>query len=132
MQTFCSNRYQPIAASTSCTTPEKAGFPVTPGYVVWALTMIIPSIISLKIINWQLDRNKKSILFGLIIGFLGAAGQLILFHALKTGPAYLVFPFVSLSPVATILLSFWLLKERASTIAWIGIILALIAIPLLS
>jgi len=112
--------------------PEKAGFPATLGYVIWALTMIIPSVVALKIINWQLDRNKKSILFGLIIGFLGAVGQLILFHALKTGPAYLVFPFVSLSPVATILLSLWLLKERASTIAWIGIILALIAIPLLS
>jgi drug/metabolite transporter (DMT)-like permease len=62
----------------------------------------------------------------------GAGGQLILFQALRTGPAYLVFPFISLSPVVTIILSFILLKERASIRGWIGIMLALIAIPLLS
>ncbi len=112
--------------------PEKAGFPATLGYIVWSLTMIIPAVVALKIINWRLDHNKKSILSGLLIGILGAAGQLILFQALKTGPAYLVFPFVSLSPVVTILLSLWLIRERASRKSWVGIILALIAIPLLS
>ncbi|WP_456440747.1 EamA family transporter, partial [Caldithrix abyssi] len=48
------------------------------------------------------------------------------------GPAYLVFPFISLSPVVTILLSYVFLKERASVRGWLGIVLALIAIPLLS
>ena len=64
--------------------------------------------------------------------FFGPAGQLILFQALRTGPAYLVFPFVSLSPLVTILLSLWLLKEKASVKAWVGIVIALVAIPLLS
>jgi drug/metabolite transporter (DMT)-like permease len=112
--------------------PEKAGFPATLGYIVWAFTMIIPALIALKIINWKLETNKKAILYGLIIGISGAAGQLILFQALRSGPAYLVFPFVSLSPLVTILLSLFLLKERASLKSWIGIIIALIAIPLLS
>jgi drug/metabolite transporter (DMT)-like permease len=112
--------------------PEKAGFPATLGYIVWAFTMIIPALIALKIINWKLETNKKAILYGLIIGISGAAGQLILFQALRSGPAYLVFPFVSLSPLVTILLSLLLLKERASLKSWIGIIIALIAIPLLS
>ena len=31
--------------------PEKAGFPATLGYIVWALTMIIPAVVALKIIN---------------------------------------------------------------------------------
>jgi len=57
---------------------------------------------------------------------------LILFQALRTGPAYLVFPFVSLSPLVTILLSLLLLKEKASMKSWIGITIALVAIPLLS
>ena len=57
---------------------------------------------------------------------------MILFQALRTGPAYLVFPFISLSPLVTILLSIWLLKERASFRAWIGIILASVAILFLS
>ena len=112
--------------------PEKAGFPATLGYSVWALTMIIPAVFALKINHWQLDKDKKSIYYGLIIGGLGASGQLILFYALKTGPAYLVFPFISLSPLLTIILSFILLKERVIARSWAGIVLALLAIPLLT
>ncbi len=112
--------------------PEKAGFPATLGYVVWSLTMILPAIIALKLINWKIEYDKKSIFLGLLIGFTGAGGQLILFQALRTGPAYLVFPIISLSPVVTILLSYTFLKERASKKGWIGIIFAIFAIPLLS
>ncbi len=112
--------------------PEKAGFPATLGYVVWALTMIPPALVALKIINWKLEADKKSIFLGCVIGFTGAGGQLVLFQALRTGPAYLVFPFISLSPVITIILSYIFLKERASRKGWIGIVLALIAIIFLS
>ncbi len=112
--------------------PEKGGFPATLGYAVWALTMIIPAVIVLKKVGWQIDKDKKSIWLGLVIGFTGAGGQIILFQALRTGPAYLVFPFISLSPVITIILSLMFLKERAGKRAWFGIILALLAIPLLS
>ena len=112
--------------------PEKAGFPATLGYTVWALTMIPCSLVALKIISWKLEYSRRCLLYGVVIGFLGAGGQLILFQALRIGPAYLVFPFISLSPVITILLSYALLKERASSRSWIGIAIALIAIPLLS
>lgn len=112
--------------------PEKAGFPATLGYTVWALTMIPPALVALKIIHWKLEHDRRSILLGLVIGFTGAGGQLILFETLRLGPAYLVFPIISLSPVVTILLSYFFLKERASARGWVGIILALIAIPLLS
>jgi len=112
--------------------PEKAGFPATLGYAVWALTMIPPALVALKIINWKLEADKKSIFLGCLIGFTGAGGQLVLFQALRTGPAYLVFPFISLSPVITIILSYVFLKERASRKGWTGIVLALIAIIFLS
>ncbi len=112
--------------------PEKAGFPATLGYSVWALTMIPPSLVALKVIHWKLDRDWKSVLLGSAVGFLGSGGQLILFQALRMGPAYLVFPLISLSPVITILMSYFLLKEHASRKRWIGILLALLAIPLLS
>ena len=69
----------------------------------------------------------------MIIGFLGAGGQLaLLSKAIVTGPAYLIFPIISLSPVVTILLSIMFLKERATVKGWVGIVLAVIAIPLLS
>jgi drug/metabolite transporter (DMT)-like permease len=112
--------------------PEKAGFPATLGYSVWALTMLIPAYVVLKKINFKIEFDKQSIFLGLTIGFTGAAGQVILFQALRTGPAYLVFPFISLSPVITIFLSLIFLKEKATKRGWVGIILALIAIPLLS
>jgi len=112
--------------------PEKAGFPATLGYSVWALTMIPVSLIALKKVNWQLNNDKKSILYGMLAGLLGSGGQLILFQTLRIGPAYIVFPIISLYPVVTIILSIIFLKERASKKAWAGIILALIAILLLS
>ncbi len=112
--------------------PEKAGFPATLGYIVWSLTMILPALVGLAIIKWKLDRDWKSVMYGMIIGLLGAGGQLALFHALVVGPAYLVFPIISLSPVITILLSVIILKETASKRHWIGIVMALAAILLMS
>jgi len=56
----------------------------------------------------------------------------VLFDTLRRGPAYLVFPVISLSPVVSVFLSVVLLGETASPRAWAGIALALVAIPLLS
>lgn len=112
--------------------PEKAGFPATLGYSVWALTMIPVAVIALKLIGWKLDHDRRSILFGMSAGLLGCGGQLILFQCLRIGPAYIVFPIISLYPVVTIILSVFLLKESASKRSWVGIILALMAIVLLS
>ena len=112
---------------------SKAGFPETLIYVVWSVTMIIPAVIALKTVNWELETDSKSILYGFIIGLLGAGGQLALFTgAITNGPAYLIFPIISLSPVVTILLSVLLLGEKTSRMGWIGVILALISIPFLS
>lgn len=112
--------------------PEKAGFPATMGYIVWALTMIPCAIVALAIINWKLETDKKSILLGSAIGLLGAGGQLLLFQALREGPAYIVFPFISLFPVLTIILSVVFLKEKTGRRQWIGIFTALLAIFFLS
>lgn len=112
--------------------PEKAGFPATLGFSVWALSMVPCALVALSIINWKLEYNPRSVVLGLLIGFLGAGGQLILFQALRDGPAYIVFPVISLSPVVTIFLSSVFLKERTNKRHWIGIVLALIALVLLS
>ncbi len=112
--------------------PEKRGFPATMGYCVWALTMIVPSFFAMRAAGWKLDTSRRAVVLGLAIGFLGSIGQIVLFHVLIVGPAYLVFPIISLSPVLTILMSFLFLKERTSTRSWTGIALALVAIPLLS
>lgn len=113
--------------------PEKSGFPGTLIYIVWSITMILPAIIALKLINWKIDHDLKSIFYGVLIGFTGAGGQIaLLTQALKNGPAHLIFPIISLSPIITILLSFIFLKERVGKLGFIGIIIALISLPLLS
>ena len=110
--------------------PTENGFPETLVYCVWALTMIPPAIIALKLIDWKLNRDKKSIIYGCLIGILGAGGQMVLFHAVSEGPSYLIFPIISLSPMVTIVLSYTFLKERTGILGTIGIILALLALPL--
>jgi drug/metabolite transporter (DMT)-like permease len=112
--------------------PEKAGFPATLGYSAWAMTMIPVTFIALKLNNWKLDHDRRSIIYGMSAGLLGSGGQLILFQCLRMGPAYIVFPIISLYPIVTIFFSVAFLKERANRRSWIGIILALIAILLLS
>jgi uncharacterized membrane protein len=112
--------------------PEKNGFPATLGYAVWALTMVPCALVALAVIGWVPEHDLRSVLLGSIAGLLGAAGQLVLFDALRRGPAYLVFPVISLSPVVSVLLSVLLLGETASPRAWAGIACALAAMPLLS
>lgn len=110
--------------------PTEYGFSETLIYCVWALTMIIPAVFVLKRNNWKLQRDKTSVFYGCLIGLLGAGGQMLLFHAVKVGPPYLIFPIISLSPIITITLSFLLLRERTGWIGALGIVLALVALPM--
>jgi uncharacterized membrane protein len=112
--------------------PGRAGFPPTLVYIVWSLTMIPCALVGLAIIKWKLDYDLKSVIFGMTIGLTGAGGQIALFKALLEGPAYLVFPIVSLSPAVTVLLSVMFLKETTTRKHWVGITIALIAIVLMS
>jgi len=110
--------------------PARNGFPETLTYCVWALTMIPPALFALHRIGWRLQYDRKSIFLGSIIGLLGAGGQMVLFHAVQAGPAYLIFPLIALSPVITIALALLFLGERSSKLGAVGIVLALASLPL--
>ena len=110
--------------------PAENGFPETLIYVVWALTMIAPALYALAREGWRLEHDPRSLLYGSLIGLLGAGGQMLLFHAVHTGPTYLIFPLIALSPVVTIALSVSWLKERVTWVGALGIALALLAMPL--
>lgn len=105
------------------------GFPETLVYCVWALTMIPPALVVLRQAGWKLDRSPRAIGYGMAVGLLGAGGQMVLFYAVARGPAYLIFPIISLSPVITIALSYLLMGERTGRLGAIGILLALLALP---
>ena len=110
--------------------PAEHGFPDTLTYVVWALTMIVPAVWALRRAGAPLERDARALWLGLAVGILGAGGQMLLFRAVTLGPAYLVFPIVSLSPVVTILLSLTLLRERTGALGVAGIVLAVLSLPL--
>src|SRR6266540_5163556 len=99
-------------------------------YVIWSVTMLIPAYFSLR--GQKIDRRTIAAVYGLLIGLTGAGGQLVLFKALTIGPAYIIFPIVALSPAITVLMAFGILRERLSTLSWIGAGLALVSIVLFS
>jgi uncharacterized membrane protein len=110
--------------------PADNGFPETLIYVVWAITMLAPALYALGRVGWRLERDPLSVLYGTLIGLLGAGGQMLLFHAVHTGPTYLIFPLIALSPIVTIALSAGWLRERVTWVGGLGIALALAAMPL--
>jgi len=110
--------------------PATHGFPETLIYCVWAVTMVPPALFALHRVGWRLQHDARSLTYGALIGFLGAGGQMLLFHAVRTGPAYLIFPVISLSPLVTVALSLVLLRERTGKLGTLGIVLALCSLPL--
>ncbi|WP_222721413.1 DMT family transporter [Actinomadura sp. HBU206391] len=97
-------------------------------YIIWALTMLIPTYFGLRGVTF--DRRPIAAFYGLIVGLTGAGGQLALFHALTIGPAYLIFPIIALSPAVTALMAIVLLRERLTTLSVIGLVAALAALLL--
>ncbi|VAW22169.1 hypothetical protein MNBD_BACTEROID01-1024 [hydrothermal vent metagenome] len=88
--------------------PEKRlspAFPTTLGFIIWTLTFIPCALYLLYRVNWKIEYSAKSILNGLLVGLSGAFGQFMLFAALQLGPAYIIFPIVSVYPVITTILS---------------------------
>ncbi|GAC1305809.1 MAG: DMT family transporter [Steroidobacteraceae bacterium] len=110
--------------------PSEHGFPDTLTYIVWALTMIVPAAWAMRKAGRRLQTDRRSLALGLTIGGLGAGGQMLLFHAVTVGPTYLIFPIVSLSPVVTIVLSLVLLGERTGRLGALGIVFAVVSLPL--
>src|SRR6201991_3151545 len=97
----------------------KYGYPDEMIYSIWALTMIIPAAFALR--GQRFDRRPQATFYGLLIGLTGAGGQLLLFQALTMGPAYLIFPIVSISPAITVLMAMVLLRGRLKPLAGGGL-----------
>jgi uncharacterized membrane protein len=106
---------------------EQYGYPDEMVYIIWSITMLIPTYFILRS-ERTFDRRPIAAFYGLLIGLTGAGGQLVLFKALTIGPAYLIFPIVALSPGITVLMATFLLRERLLMLTKVGIVLALVAL----
>ena len=81
------------------------GIPDTVVYILWALSMIPCALVALAINKGKFLCDARSALLGCTVGLLGAGGQLVLFKALTLGPSYIIYPFISMSPVIVITLA---------------------------
>ena len=77
--------------------------------------------------------RKRGLFYAFITGILGGTGNIAFFKSLMVGgKASVVVPATSLSPVVTVLMGYFVLKERLTAIQKVGFVLALAAIYLLS
>ncbi len=77
--------------------------------------------------------RQRGIFYAFITGILGGAGNIAFFKAFSAGgKASVVVPATSLSPLVTVVLGHFLLKERANRWQRVGLLLAMAAIYLLS
>ena len=77
--------------------------------------------------------RRRGILYAFITGILGGTGNIAFIKSLFVGgKASVVVPFTSLSPIATVLLGYFVLRERLTNVQKAGFVLAVVAIYLLS
>jgi transporter family protein len=77
--------------------------------------------------------RRRGIFYAFITGVLGGTGNIAFFKALSAGgKASVVVPATSLAPLVTVIMGYFLLKERASGYQKAGLVLAMVAIYLLS
>jgi transporter family protein len=79
------------------------------------------------------ERRSVGIGWAFLTGILGGIGNIAFFHALRIGgEASIVAPVTALFPLVTVILAMILLHERMGTAQKVGLVLALVAIYLLS
>jgi bacterial/archaeal transporter family protein len=79
------------------------------------------------------EGRKAGIRWAFLTGILAGAGNMAFFHALAIGGrASIVIPVTALFPIVTVILATTFLRERMGTAQKIGLVLALVAIYLLS
>ena len=77
--------------------------------------------------------RKRGISYAFITGILGGTGNIAFFKSLMAGgKASIVVPATSLSPVVTVLLGYFVLREKLTASQKVGLVLAMAAIYLLS
>ncbi|WFO76395.1 EamA family transporter [Desulfurococcaceae archaeon MEX13E-LK6-19] len=105
----------------------------------WVETYFISSLASFTIAlsvflyyGGKIGFSKEAGIFAVLAGILGGVGYILFMKALETGKASVVLPLTALYPAITVILAMVVLGEKISITQAIGIVLALIAVILIS
>ena len=114
---------------------------VSPGSTFWPLAVArLTSVVSLLAVMLLRQRQMQSLLSGvrkvallvLLAGTLDAMGNVFFVLAAHSGRLDVAAVLSSLYPAATVLLAAFVLRERVTRMQTVGVLLALLAIPLIS
>ncbi len=96
-------------------------------------SLIVAIVVLIFALKLKPDVHPKGFLFAVLTGIAGICGALFFLYALSTGgKTAAVVTLTALYPLITIALSFFLLHETITLVQGIGILLALVAIVLIS
>jgi len=94
--------------------------------------VLIVGIVTLSMLNFKPATDIKGLSFGLLTGIAYGVGCLFYLIAADKGRVITVVTLTALYPLVTILLSYFLLQETINMKQFLGILLALVAIFLMS
>ena len=80
----------------------------------------------------RLEKDVRGISYGILNGVLSGIGLLAYYAAVSRGKVAVVGPVTSLFPLLTVVLAFFLLRERLSRTQMVGVALSLVAIGIFS
>lgn len=101
-------------------------------YLYGSIGAMVVTLSAIFFFGFRFDLNPKGILYSILAGLLGGAGVIFFYFAMKSGKSAIVVTLTALYPLITFLLSYFLLHEQITLKQLSGIILAIIAIILLS
>jgi transporter family protein len=101
--------------------------------VLYTIGLLVPvAIVLFSPRRFAGRRPGRGFFFAVLTGLLGGLGNIAFFVALAKGNASVIVPLTSLSPMVTVLVGVMVLKERMRWFQYVGLVLALIAMYLLS
>ncbi len=102
--------------------------------VLFTFALIPSAILALRSPQLKTGTDlRRGIFWGFVSGLFAGAGDLCFYLALQSGAdTAIAIPLISLYPLVTLSLAFWWFKERLNRVQVIGVVLAVLAILLLS
>jgi uncharacterized membrane protein len=101
--------------------------------VLYTFGLIVPvAVVLFSPKRFAGQHRGRGFFYAVLTGLLGGVGNIAFFVALVKGKASVVVPLTSLSPLVTVLVGVVFLKEKMRWFQYVGLVLALAAIYLLS
>jgi transporter family protein len=101
-------------------------------YMLSYITSFIIVVIVIAYFRPKITGLDYSVAAALLAGFFGSVGYLFFVKALEIGKASIVIPLTAIYPAITAIIAAIFLHEKPSIYQWIGIVLAVAAVILLS